>query len=66
MLLSRAGRGFCHERRLPGALIDKIAICRGRETDTNPEQRVECAAHVSPPIPAEHEFVEISIADGVP
>tara|TARA_B110000908_G_scaffold49054_1_gene59862 strand:+ start:4019 stop:4444 length:426 start_codon:yes stop_codon:yes gene_type:complete len=53
--------GFYDERRLSGALTDEIAICCGREADTDPEQRVECAAHVSPPVPAEHEFVEIAL-----
>jgi hypothetical protein len=40
-------------------------LCRetGIETNTDPEQRVERAAHVSPSVPAEHEFVEIAFAE---
>ena len=65
-MLSRAERSFCHELQLSDALFDEIAICRGRETDTDPEQRVEGAAHVSPPVPAEHELVEIALQMAFP
>jgi hypothetical protein len=31
-----------------------------RETDTDPEQCVEGTAHVSSPVPAEHELVKVT------
>ena len=55
------GGGFCGERGPSGPQFNEIAICRGTETNTDPEQRVERAAHVSPSVPAEHEFVEIAL-----
>ena len=55
------GGGFCGERRPSGPQFNEIAICRGTETNTDPEQRVERAAQVSPSVPAEHEFVQITL-----
>jgi hypothetical protein len=55
------GRGFCRERGPSGALFNKITICRWPETNTDPQQRVEGASHVSPSVPAEHEFVKIAL-----
>ena len=59
------GRGFCREQGPSGALFNKITICRWPETNTDPQQRVEGASHVSPPVPAEHEFVEIALQMGL-
>ena len=55
------GRGFCREQGPSGARFNKITICRWPETNTDPQQRVEGTANVSPPVPAEHEFVEITL-----
>ena len=52
---------FCRERGPSGALFNKIAICRWPETNTDPEQRIEGVSHVSPSVPAEHEFFEIAL-----
>jgi hypothetical protein len=58
------GRGFCRERGPSGALFNKITICRWPETNTDPQQRVEGASHVSPSVPAEHavEYVVCLLA----
>jgi len=53
--------GSCHERGPSGALFNKIAICRWPEINPDPQQRVEGASHVSPSVPAEHEFVEMAL-----
>ena len=55
------GHGFCRERGPSGALFNKITTCRWPETNTDPQQRVKGASHVSPSVPAEHEFVEIAL-----
>lgn len=55
------GGGFCGKRGPSGPQFNEIAICRGTETNTDPEQRVERAAHVPPSVPAEHELVEIAL-----
>jgi len=57
----RAGCRVSFEIRPSGALIDEIAIGRRCETDADPEQRIEGTAHVSPPVPAEYELVEIAL-----
>jgi len=57
---------FCDEIRPSNALFDKIAIGRRLETDTDPEQRIEGAAHVSPPVPAEHELVQVALQMAFP
>lgn len=44
-----------------GPQFNEIVICRGTETNTDPEQRVERAAQVSPSVPEKHEFVEIAL-----
>jgi len=62
----RAGCRVSFEIRPSGALIDEIAIGRRCETDADPEQRIEGTAHVSPPVPAEYELVEIVNRPGFP
>ena len=65
-MLGRAECSFCEEIRLSDALIDEIAVGCRCETNTDPEQRIEGAAHVSPPVPAEHELVEIALQVAFP
>jgi len=61
-----SGRGTCRELGPSGALFNEIAICRGPETNADPEQRVEGAACVSPSVPAKLEFVEIALQMALP
>ena len=65
-LPGRSERSFCYEIRLSDALIDEIAIGCRIETDTDPEQRIEGAARVSPPVPAEHELVQVALQMAFP
>ena len=59
--LGRIKRSFSDERWLSDGLVDEIAIGCRRETDTDPEQRVEGTAHVSSPVPTEHELVKVAL-----
>jgi hypothetical protein len=64
--IERTKRVVWDQRRPSDALIYEIAIRRGCETDTDPDQRIEGTACVSPPVPAEHEFVEIALQMAFP
>lgn len=43
------------------ALVDEVAIGRRSQMDADPEQCVEGTVHVSPPVPTEHEFIEVAL-----
>lgn len=63
---AQASAAIFSERRCSDALINEITIGRRFEIDADPEQRVEGAAHVSPPVPAEHELIEVALQMGFP
>ena len=42
-------------------LVDEVAVCRVRKPGADAEQRVESRRRVTPPVPAEHELVEVSL-----
>jgi len=64
--LGRIKRSFSDDRWLSGALVDEIAIGCRCQTGTDPKQRVEGTAHVSSPVPPEHELVKVALQMAFP
>ena len=42
-------------------MLDNVATSGRRETDTDPEEPVECRSQMTPAVPAEDESVEVAL-----
>ena len=42
-------------------MLDNVATGGRRETDTDPEEPVECRSQMAPAVPAEDELVEVAL-----